>query len=306
MLENFKIIGMAIFLIVFSGCGGGDSSSGSAPTKNATTIVGTAGASGSADGIGVAARFNFPFDITSDGTNLYVTDFNNHTIRKIVIATGAVTTIAGTAGAAGSADGTGAAARFSLPARLTMDGTSTNLYVTDSSNNTIRKIVIATGAVTTIAGTAGVPGSTDGTGAGAKFNNPAGIITDGTNLYVVDFANSTIRKVVIATGAVTTIAGHPGVIGITDGFGLTAFFNNPVGITTDGTNLYVADTNSSTIRQIVIATGAVTTVAGVPLVQGSADGSAKVATFNLPFGITTVGTDLYVADTGNNTIRKIH
>ena len=251
MLGKFKVIGMAIFLIVFSGCGGGDSSSGRAPTKNATTIVGTAGASGSADGIGVAARFNFPFDITSDGTNLYVTDFNNHTIRKIVIATGAVTTIAGTAGAAGSADGTGAAARFSLPARLTMDGTSTNLYVTDSSNNTIRKIVIA-------------------------------------------------------TGAVTTIAGHPGVIGITDGFGLTAFFNNPVGITTDGTNLYVADTNSSTIRQIVIATGAVTTVAGVPLVQGSADGSAKVATFNLPFGITTVGTDLYVADTGNNTIRKIH
>lgn len=361
MLGKFKIIGMAIFLIALSGCAAENSSSegGSGTTKNVTTVAGSAGASGSTDGIGAAARFflptgittdgtnlyvadfrndtirqivmatgavttiagtaavqgsadgtgaaasfYYPYDITTDGTNLYVTDSFNSTIRQVVIATGAVTTIAGIAGLTGSIDGTGAAARFSLPDGITTDGK--NLYVADSNNNTIRQIVISTGAVTTIAGVPGVTGSADGTGAGARFYNPAGITTDGTYLYVADFNNSTIRKVVIATGAVTTIAGSAGVVGITDGLGAAASFNKPAGITTDGTNLYVADTYSSTIRQIIIATGAVTTLAGTAVVQGSADGTAAAATFNLPFGITVVGTDLYVADTNNNTIRKIY
>ena len=152
MSGKFKMIGMAIFLLVFSGCGGGDSSSGggTATTKHVTTIAGTAGVYGSADGTGAAARFHFPLDITSDGKNLYVTDSFNSTIRQIVIATGAVTTIAGTPGTPGSADGIGAAAGFNNPDGITTDGA--NLYVADLNNNTIRKIVIATGAVTTIAG----------------------------------------------------------------------------------------------------------------------------------------------------------
>ena len=168
------------------------------------------------------------------------------------------------------------------------------------------KSLSLSGATSTLAGTAGISGSADGSGVSAEFNDPNSVTTDGKNLYVADSGNHTIRKIVISNGEVTTLAGTAGSSGSTDNTGTSARFNDPNGITTDGTNLYVADTNSSTIRQIVIATGAVTTVAGVPLVQGSADGSAKVATFNLPFGITTVGTDLYVADTGNNTIRKIH
>ena len=178
--------------------------------------------------------------------------------------------------------------------------------MTDDGNDTIRQIVIATGAVTRIAGVPGVPGSADGTGTGASFYNPVGITTDGTNLYVTDFYNDTIRKIVIATGAVTTIAGYPGTAGTADGTGTGASFYNPVGITMYGTNLYVADTSNSTIRQIVIATQAVTTIAGIPGFPGSANGPVAVATFNYPCAITTVGTDLYVADTGNNTIRKIH
>jgi hypothetical protein len=80
-----------------------------------------------------------------------------------------------------------------------------NLYVVD--DQTIRKIVIATGAVTTIAGKAGKYGYLDGTGSDTRFNDPKDMATDGTNLYVSDSDNNTIRKVVIATSTVSTIAG---------------------------------------------------------------------------------------------------
>jgi sugar lactone lactonase YvrE len=88
----------------------------------------------------------------SDGTNLFVADSGNHTIRKVVIATGAVTTLAGTAGTSGSTDGTGAAARFNVPIGLTIDNAG-NLYVSDQNYTKIRKIVTSTGVVTTISAT---------------------------------------------------------------------------------------------------------------------------------------------------------
>ena len=308
MLSPLKIIGLAGSLIVLASCGGGDTSSSGGRTyttqnNNVTTIAGTAGAWGSADGTAALARFSFPFGITLDGANLYVADTYNNTVRKIVISTGAVTTIAGTAGTTGSADGTGTAATFLSPTGITTDGT--NLYLTDYGNSTIRKIVISSGAVTTIAGTAGAKGSADGTGTAATFNLPAGITTDGTNLYLTDYGNNTVRKIVISTGAVTTIAGTAGAVGLADGTGATATFSFPFGITTDGTNLYVADSFYSTIRKIVISTRAVTTIAGTAGALGSADGTGAAATFFYPLGITTDGTNLYVADTDNSMIRRI-
>ncbi|MHB9116801.1 MAG: NHL repeat-containing protein [Burkholderiales bacterium] len=279
-------------------------------TGAVTTLAGsTLGATGSADGTGTAARFANVRGITTDGKNVYVADTDNSTIRKIVIATGAVTTLAGTAKSNGITDGTGAAARFYRPSSLTADGT--NLYVADTGNHTIRKIVIATGAVTTLAGTASPffgYGSTDGTGTAAKFNGPAGITTDGTNLYVADTGNNAIRKVVIATGAVTTLAG--GAWGSTDGTGTAALFYSPAGIVTDGTNLYVADSLNTTIRKIVIATGAVTTLASTGWGtagwgSASVDGKGAAARFARPQGITTDGTSLYVSDIVSTTIRRI-
>ena len=266
-----------------------------------TTFAGTAHESGSADGTGAAARFDNPYGITSDGTNLFVTDAN--CIRKIVIATGEVTTMAGTADLPGSVDGTGAAARFDNPCHVTTDGT--DLFVADSENNTIRKIAIPTGVVTTIAGTVRVSGSADGTGAAATFNAPAGVTTDGADLYLAENNNNTIRKVVIATGVVSTIAGTPGVAGSADGIGAAASFNVPNGITTDGANLFVTDANNYTIRKVDIATGAVTTFAGTAGVSGAEDGTGAAAGFDYPQGITTDGTNLFVADSGNCTIRKI-
>lgn len=220
----------------------------------------------------------------------------------------AVTTLAGYVSAipVPVINGTGTAASFYSPYGVTTDGT--NLYVVDGVGN-IRKIVIATSAVTTLAGaTLGTSGSTDGTGTAAKFALPRGITTDGTNLYVADTGNSTIRKIVIATGAVTTLAG--GTFGSTDGIGSAAQFYSPTGITTDGTNLYVADRLNTTIRKIVIAAGSVTTLAGTgwgTTGWGSmpVNGTGTAARFGQSFGITTDGSNLYVAETLSALIRKI-
>ncbi len=174
-------------------------------------LAGVLGSVGFADGTGASARFHSPEGMYSDGTNLYVVDYNNSTIRKIVISTGVVTTLAGSPGLTGSTDGIGAAARFNTPLGIVRE--DTNLYVTDTGNSTIRKIDINTGAVTTFAGSAGSLGSTDstdGTGSTARFNGPNGIASDGTYLYVADTSNSTIRKIALSTGAVTTLAGSAG------------------------------------------------------------------------------------------------
>ena len=155
--------------------------------------------------------------------------------------------------------------------------------------------------MTTLAGSSS--GSTDhNTGTSASFNAPQGITTDGTNLYVSDNGNNRIRKIVISTGVVTTLAGSSS--GNTDATGTSARFSNPVGITTDGTNLYVSEYSNHRIRKIVIDNGTVTTLAGSS--QGFADNATGTsARFDIPGGITTDGTNLYISDYGNHRIRKI-
>jgi sugar lactone lactonase YvrE len=162
-----------------------------------TTVAGSAGSSGSADGIGAQARFNGPSGVAVDGAgNLYVADLDNHTVRAITPA-GVVSTLAGLAGASGSADGTGGGARFNSPSDVAVDG-SGNVYVADTGNQTIRRIAVAVGAVTTPAGLAGTSGSADGVGQVARFYRSAGIAVDtaGT-VYVADTNNQTIRLSVL-------------------------------------------------------------------------------------------------------------
>jgi sugar lactone lactonase YvrE len=274
------------------------------------------------DGTGAAASFRYSHGVTSDGANLYVAESDNNKIRKIVIATGVVTTFAGT-GIAGALDGSRAVATFDSPYGITTDGTS--LYVVDSNNNKIRKIVIATGEVSTVAGVAYTADATctncavDGAGTTATFNVPHDITTDGTNLYVSDSYNNKVRKIASSSGTLssmtsatavvssfTGVANTPDLVGgSVDGAATAATFDFPWGITTDGTNLYVADWgNSYKIRQIVIATGEVSTLAGTGAV-GALDGAGAAATFSEPQGITCDGTNLYVVDQSNNKIRKI-
>ncbi|HEY4246827.1 MAG TPA: matrixin family metalloprotease [Lacunisphaera sp.] len=269
-----------------------------------TTIAGMSGQTGTSDGSGTAALFNDPTGIfsTSDGT-LSVTDNANATIRRITSA-GVVSTLAGSTANRGNNDATGMAATFSSPMGIAQD-TGGNLYVADATNNTVRKIT-STGVVTTLAGSAGVAGTADGSGSAARFNHPTGLTIDSSgNIYVSDSTNNTIRKIT-SSGTVTTLAGLAGVMGAADGTGNGALFNNPGGLSVDGSgNIYVADTGNSAVRKIT-PTGVVRLLAGLPGVAGLKDGTGSDAWLNQPKDVAVdSGGSVYVADTGNATIRKI-
>ena len=272
------------------------------PQGVVTTFAGTAGSQGTTDGTGSTARFFVPEGLAADGAgNLYVADTYGHTVRKVT--SGAtVTTLAGSS-TSGFADGMGSAAQFGYLGGVTVDGAGT-IYVTDTDSGTIRRVTSA-GAVTTLAGTGGLIGSADGTGAVARFNYAYGITADGAgDVYVADSGNSTIRKVT-AAGVVTTFAGSSP-SGSNDGPGETAGFNLPYGIAIDGSGTaYVADTYNHTIRKITAA-GEVTTFAGSAGNPGASDGAGSAARFYYPGGLALDGLgNLYVSDGGNCTIRRI-
>ncbi len=272
-----------------------------------STFAGLA-ASGSADGVGTQAQFNFPVGLVVDSSgNTFVADSYNHTIRKITPA-GVVTTFAGVAGYYGADDGTGEAARFYYPTGIAMDNAG-NFYVADQYNGEIRKITPA-GVVTTIAGNTGIFGTNDGVGSAAQFFFPGSIAVDSqTNLFVDDVGNHTIRKITPA-GVVSTYAGQPGQMGTNDGPALSARFGGNTissGIAVDGSgNVFVADTGNFTIRKITPA-GVVSTFAGIPGVILPIQGqNATNFSFQYPGGVATdkFG-NVYVADSGDEMIRKL-
>jgi sugar lactone lactonase YvrE len=252
---------------------------------------------------GSATLIHYPASIAEDASgNLYVADASGNTIEKITSA-GAVSTLAGLAGMAGSQDGTGSNARFNQPTGVAIDGAG-NLYVADTGNAMVRKIT-QDGVVSTLAGSA-ARGNQDGVGSAASFKAPTGIALDGAgNLYVADAFNATIRKITSA-GSVSTLAGMAGSWGDADGAGSAARFNYPSGVTVDTAgNVYVADTYNDTIRKID-SSGLVTTLAGSAGVSGGNDGTGIYALFNQPVGVTVDASgNVCVADTGNATIRKV-
>ncbi len=216
-------------------------------TGEVTTLAGELGEPGYQDLTGTSAEFENPHDVWGDGKYLYVADKTNHVIRRIEITTKVVDTFAGsgTAGFANNADST--LAEFDLPLAVWGDGKY--LYVAEGGNHAIRKIDLVTRAVSTLAGS-GSSGSTNNTGVLAEFNFPHGMTGDGTYLYVADVSNHTIRRVAIATGEVTTLAGSAPLTGVADGVGGTARFNNPMDIHGDGQRLYVVDGVNDAIRTI--------------------------------------------------------
>ncbi len=250
-------VGLGLLALALIACGGNAtasstpapiaSSSPTAATATVTTLAGKAGSKGVANGTGSAARLDDPGAIALDAVgNLFVADL--YAIRKVAPA-GVVTSVAGKGGVKGSANGTGAAARFDNLCGIARDAAG-NLYVSDCNNHTIRKITPA-GVVTTVAGLATNSGRADGTGSAASFNNPGGICCDAAgDLYVADTGNYTIRKITSA-GVVTTVAGAATYEGHNDGIGAAAGFSYPYGIVVDAAgNLYIADTNNNTIRKI--------------------------------------------------------
>jgi sugar lactone lactonase YvrE len=262
-----------------------------------TTLAGS-GASGSANGTGTAASFNYPNGVAVDASgNVYVGGAYNYRIRKITAA-GVVTTLAGS-GTQGSANGTGTAASFNLPSGVAVDA-SGNVYVADADNNRIRKITAA-GVVTTLAGS--TYGFVNGTGMAARFSSPTGVAVDASgNVYVADQYSHSIRKVTSA-GVVTTLAGN-GNQGSANGTSTAASFNVPTGVAVDASgNMYVADQVNHRIRKITAA-GVVTTLAGNT--EAFADGTGTAASFAYPNGVAVDASgNVYVGDYPNHRIRKI-
>lgn len=274
-----------------------------APDGSKSLLAGSIPVAGADDGTGVAARFNWPEGLALAASgDLYVADRTNSTIRRITTA-GNVTTFAGLAANPGNVDAEGATARFNYPSHMVFD-TSGNLYVLDQGNCSIRKITPA-GVVTTLAGTPNQGGGeVDGLGTAARFSYLGGVAIDRAgNLFVAGV--DTLRKVTPA-GEVTTIGGAYNTPGSSDGPLATARFFQSGGMVMDRSdNLFIADSGNHTIRKVTPA-GNVTTVAGTAGMSGSVDGKGAAARFYYPADISVdADGNLYVADSGNRTIRKI-
>jgi sugar lactone lactonase YvrE len=250
--------------------------------------------------------FAAPFGLAVNRAGeVFVADAYNHTIRKIS-PNGAVSLVAGKAGSPGSFDGTGEEAQFYSPYGLAV-APGGILYVADSSNHCIRKIDAA-GAVSTLAGKPGFPGSQDGAGTDARFAYPRGIAIDASGqLYVADTHNHLIRRV-SPGGEVRTLAGRARQPGSRDGERSEARFEYPTALAVDrnGT-IYVADSGNKTIRKMDPGSeGRVTTLAGAPKAYGKEDGPGTEARFGNPQGIAVNETGtVYVADTTSQAIRMM-
>ncbi len=236
------------------------------------------------DGVGLDATFSDSTSMWGDGQSLYVV--GNASIRKVDIATRQVTTIAGTPNVYGFRDGIGSEARFGTMAGIWGDGHS--LFVTDGM--TIRQMDVASGQVRTLAGSPNSVGSGDGVGTAARFDNPRGIWGDGTSLYVTE-RSGLLRKIRIDTAEVTSVRTSHTQYGEIRG---------------EGDLLYIAspwEFNDNIVRSVLKTDYSVTTIAGSN--AGAQDGTAETARFNRPVSIWSDGRNLYVADYGNASIRKI-
>lgn len=264
---------------------------------------------GTLDATRAEARYRNPTGMVVDkNQNLYISDFGNHTIRKISL-NGTVTTIAGVAGTAGFLDGPSGTSLLNNPRGLGILSNG-NIIIADSLNHSIRMLT-PTGNLTTIANALGTPGNSLGNT--AQYNTPRGIaVNSKDDIYVTDTNNHTIKILRNTPGGwVTFFGAGGGMVGGTPGAinGLigVATFNSPSGIAIDGNdNIYICDTGNNKIR--VINGDIVSDFAGAPGVSpaGDTDGVGDAARFNNPIDICfDKYQNLYVADRANLIFRKI-
>jgi sugar lactone lactonase YvrE len=269
-------------------------------------------------GPATSAKLFRPGGTAVDGAgNLYIADTSNNRIRLVTASTGVITTVAGngTAGYVASQDGGQAnAAELNHPYGMALDGLG-NLYIADTDNNRIRKVILSSGIISTVAGN-GTPGydanNDGGPATAAELNNPFAVAFDlAGNFYIADTSNNRIREVAAATGYITTVAGtgQPGYVASQDtGPATSAELNLPHGIAVDGSgNLYIGDSSNNRIR--MVSGGNITTIAGngtagyVPSQNG---GLAIDAELNQPYGVAVDGSGiLYIADSANSLIREV-
>jgi len=296
-----------------------------ASTGNIQTVAGTTGAGtpGPAptgncgyNGNGIAAntaKLNGPSAVVLDSTgSLFLADQGNYCVRKVAT-TGQITDVAGTCTvllAPGGVNGDGGpatSALFQRPVRLFVDGHE-NVYLSDIADNRLREVVASTGDIQTVAGT----GTAGFTGEGAlatqaELDEPSGVWVDASgNIFLTDSLNNRVREVTATNGFIQTIAGD----GSGDGDGgpaTSGLLDAPFGVAVDGTgNLFIADTANSVIREVVAATGNITTVAGTFAAGFDGDGLALNVDLNNPNGVFVDGSgDIFIADSQNNAIREV-
>ncbi|HEY6462714.1 MAG TPA: NHL repeat-containing protein, partial [Polyangiaceae bacterium] len=221
----------------------------STTTGAASTVAGKAGTYGAVDGVGPSAAFAAPTGVAfgADGV-LRIADTGNFMLRGLTPSSSSVTSLAGAPSTMESADGVGTKARFEAPQGVASDGAG-HVYVVDWSDDTVRRVDVATQAVTTLAGTPGTSGNADGTGAAARFYQPTWVAYDGAGrLYVSDSGNFAVRAIDVASGVVSTVASG-------------GFVPEGLAVDKNGT-LYVVDSAYSSIRRVDLTAGTTTVVAG--------------------------------------------
>jgi hypothetical protein len=224
---------------------------------------------------------------------------------------GSVSTLAGVAGSGNATNGVGTNSKFNRPAGVCISPDSVIGLVTEWNNHLIRQIILSTASVSTLAGVAGVSGTTNGMGTNSQFNQPRGvsISPDGLFALVADRVNHLIRHIILSTASVSTLAGVAGSGGATNGMGTNSKFNVPHGVTISPNGLFalVADTNNHLIRHIILSTASVSTLAGVAGVTGATNGMGTNSRFNGPNGVSISPDGLFalVVDHYNHLIRQI-
>ena len=280
-----------------------------------TTVAGTGTVGYSGDGgQATAAMLSRPDAVALDSAgNLYIADTQNNCIRKVVLSTGVITTVAGSSSAHGflGDNGPATAASLEYPQGVAVD-TSGNLFIADSSDNRIREVNHSTGIITTVAGN-GMPfyGGDNGRATSAELDDPSGVAVDSSgNLYIADTGDIRIRKVKFSTGIITTVAGT-GTSGYNgDGIQATAArLSNPIGVAVDaGGNLFIADDYNNRVREVYAANSLIATVAGNGTNGFSGDGGAATAaalSYPQAVAVDSAG-NLDIADSRNNRIRTVN
>lgn len=280
-------------------------------TSGTITVVAGSGAIGySGDGVtGGAgnASLNHPFSVAVDSSgNVYIADQYNCVVREVTASTNTITTVAGTAGLCGySGDGgKGTAAELNYPTGVALDS-SGNLFIGDTNNCVIRKVILSTNIISTFAGnhTCGYSGD-GGSATSAELNSPAGEATDSSgNLFIADSNNCVIREVTRSTGKISTVGGnHTCGFSGDGGLATSAEMNVMFGVTVNGTTVTVADFYNQRIRQFTVG-GNINTVAGNGSACGGTcgeGGSAISAELYYPVGVaTTSGGTIYIGNNDN-------
>lgn len=284
-----------------------------AATGIISTVAGNGTAGFSGDGaLATAAMLNTPSDVIVDGAgNLYITDSGNQAIRMVNAVSGMITTVAGIGGQAGfSGDGSFATdAHLSYPNGIAFDGDHL-LYISDTGNDSIRRVDLYTGIISTVAGS-GVEGyaGDGGPGPAAMLNYPweIALAPDGS-LYIADLGNNRVRKLNTA-GMISTAAGNGDLgFGGDNGPATASSLNVPASVAVDAQgNLYIADSGNSLIRKVSIATGIISTYSGT--VSGYPDGNGggtNTSLYDGPYSLFFDGPgNLYVSDMFHQTVREI-